>query len=187
MVLIPLRVDKSQISALLVIFFLLEQHLLSRVKEELLIPPKTLMFLCLSCLAWNEQARTCLSLCINCQCSWPVRNSRPEKGRQPPGSITTRDSLGLHLAVLLLCRGCINPFRRAVSKVIMVAWSTKSAIKAEKWTNSVCGGRNNYNVPLKLDREGYIKGRLESNSPCFPIAALVHLGSLTVILYHKVT
>jgi len=50
-VLIPLGVDKTQISALLVRFFLLEQHLLSRLKEELLILPKTLMFVCLSCLA----------------------------------------------------------------------------------------------------------------------------------------
>jgi len=66
----------------------------------------------------------------------------------------------------------------------MVAWSTKSAIKPEKGTNSSCGGRSNYNVPLKMEREGYIKSGLKSNSLCFPIAALVHLGSLTVILYH---
>lgn len=39
-------------------------------------------------------------------------------------------------------------------------------------------------IVLKLDRGGYIKDGLGSNSLCFPIGALIHLGSLTVFLYH---
>lgn len=93
---------------------------------------------------------------------------------------------GFTVTPVLLLPWLFQPFRRAGNKV-MVAWSTKSAIKAEKGTNSVCGGRSSYNIPLKLEWEAYIQGGLESNPLCFPITALVFLGCLAVILYHWVT
>lgn len=104
-VLLSLGMGKSQISVL-VRFFLLGQHILSRVKEELINPPRTLYFLCPVFSGINRPLTV----------SKLTRSTMCEKFKVWEETPVPRvcHNLGFSVTpVLLLCHGCISLFRKA--------------------------------------------------------------------------